>query len=164
MQKLNEKNKKEILKKHFFLLLFALIFTAVGTFLFLKGPAKKMHMDAQIEAYDVIIDYREERVEYSDEYGDYYEYETSYSPIYYYMVDDISYEYQVGIWSSNDWNMESKRMIYYSSENPGDCVSEYEIGKYLILSIILMTIGGLLVIGDIISFIRTIFLGKSLVH
>lgn len=155
-----EHNKKKILKNSLTLLLVALFFLVIGAFLFFIGPWKRLNMDSQVEAYDVVIDSKYKKVKYKNEYGSYYDYEIRYSPIYYYMVDGVSYEHRAEVWAKSDWNIGNKRMIYYSSENPKKCISEYEVNKFLIPSIILFAVGFLIIIFDIILFARTVLLGK----
>lgn len=111
--------------------LFGGIFLAVGMlfliiFLWLtfSGIVKKYSLDSSVEA--IYIDQNC----HTDSEGSYL-----CSPIYYYEVEGIEYTCRVS-YSSSDTASESQNKVYYDSNNPSNCVTDYtakpKIYMYLI--------------------------------
>lgn len=156
------RNTKDILKKHLFVFFIGIIFCILSLVILAKGPIKKMNMDSQVKAVvDVDIEFEEVRVE--DEYGYYYEEQMVFVPYYIYFVDDEEYVYR-GEKSSKSIFMDEEDTIYYDSNNPEYAVPESEVRKAMIWGTVVGLVGGSIIILVLISLIKTIFLGKSMVR
>lgn len=100
--------------------LFGSIFFAVGVLFFIifswltfNGIVKKYSLDSSVVAK--YIDQNCHR----DSEGS-----SLCSPIYYYEVEGVEYTCKIG-YSSSDTASESQNKVYYDSNNPSDCVTDY---------------------------------------
>lgn len=103
--------------------LVGLLFVVIGIFICFGGMIKKTQLDSEVEAYEV--DPGKHR---DSEDG------IMYSPIYYFEVDGESY--QCGITGSSSIAVSSKnKMVYYDSEDPNNCVTDYETSPSIVMFI-----------------------------
>lgn len=116
MYKINYSNLKKGYKFYGAFLAVSLLFILVVCWNPVRAIIKKVSMDSEVKAHDV-------RVEKDKEPGK----SVTYQPTYYYMVDGKEYKYTLA-YSTNKGisKMKTKNTIYYDSQNPNDCVSEYE--------------------------------------
>ena len=115
MYKINYKNLRKDYLAHAMILGIGVVLVLIfGVGLF-QGSIKKLSMDGEVKAYDVQVQYRKGKKAGGNQ------------PTYYYMVNGKKYEYTLSYYPQESVSkLKAKNIIYYKSEDPSICVSEYE--------------------------------------
>lgn len=136
MYNINYKNVKKGRTFGLIFLLAGLLFLVIIGGLLISNFNKKNSLDSSTEAYRIDENCK------TDSDGDY-----MCSPIYYYTVSGNEYVCGSSSSSSTTPSMD-KNLVYYDSNNPSKCMTEYESGTslfmalFLILPIVFIAIGG----------------------
>lgn len=118
MYQINYKNLKKGYSFYGIFLIVGLIFTILFLWLMYGPSIKKLSMDGEVKAYEVDV-----RISGSGKMR---------SAIYYYEVDGKKYDYTVipDSMTVSSQKFKEKNTIYYNSNDPSECISEYEVTQY----------------------------------
>lgn len=136
MYKINYKINKILLFCGIIFLFVGIIITICFGVISYQTNKKLANLDSHVRATN--IDWND----YVDDDGD-----IMYKPIYYYEVDNQEYICKTNISSSNINH--SKKMVYYDSNNPSDCLTEQEITNSKLFLMFLIMPGIFIVLGTI---------------
>ena len=121
MYDINFNNLKKGKKIYYVFLLFGILFLGIMVFVFVNNQLKAKRMDASVLSTKVEVS------DYIDDEGS-----IMYSPKYYYVVKGKEYICDSS-YSSASYPSSDNKLIYYNSNNPSDCVSEFSKKGYVIL-------------------------------
>ena len=111
------------------------IFSGVGVSMFVSTLVKKNSMDSEVEAYKVDINEH-----YDSESG------TMYSPTHYYRVNGVEYVCSGGGSTSSITKSMKDETVYYNSNNPSECLTDYSKSSNNLFFILFGSIGGLIAV------------------
>ena len=115
MYKVNYENLKKGYAPSIMILGIGIFFAIIFIYASFQGSIKKatMNLDSEVKAYNVQVRYR--RTKKGNE------------TTYYYKVNGKEYVYTLSYYpKASETTLKSKNTIYYKSENPNICVSEFE--------------------------------------
>lgn len=113
-------------------LVIGLLFASIGIGFFISSINKANKMDSEVEAYDVQI-----TEEYDSEDG------YMYSPIHYYTVDGVDYVCDSNSSSGSITDSMNDKTVYYNSNNPSECMTDFSKSTNNLISIIFTILGGI---------------------
>ena len=143
MYDINLKNIKKGNSTFIFVLVIGVIFFSIGVFMFVSQLMDFKRMDAQVEAHFVKINSHR-----SDD-------STMYNPVHYYNVDGVEYTCSGNASSSSVTSKMNDKTVYFNSNDPSDCMTDYSKSSNNLFFIVFSILGGIAIVISICNFVKT---------